>query len=75
MRFDPIRCPQCGEVARGTCDLVPGVALLDVDDEGEAEYSGETKMCWDGQYSETDENDDPILICPNDHQWAARISE
>jgi hypothetical protein len=46
-----------------------------VDDQGNAQYAGETKICWDSQYTETDASDCPILICPNDHQWAARILE
>jgi hypothetical protein len=45
------RCPHCNALPSGTCEKVPGVALLvDVEeDDSELSYAGETKMCWDGQ--------------------------
>jgi len=70
MNFKPIRCPECNELAKGTIDTVPGVALFTVDpDTGDAEYDGETKMNWDGQECLTDENDMILLCCPNGHNW------
>jgi hypothetical protein len=52
MKFSPFVCPECGRVAKGTLDTVPGVALLVIDeDSGEAEYGGYTEMWWDGRRS------------------------
>ena len=28
MRYDPWRCPQCGEEAKGTLETIPGIARL-----------------------------------------------
>ena len=43
MQFDPWKCPECDQPATGTVEVVHGVALLIFDDEGHAEYAGETK--------------------------------
>jgi hypothetical protein len=74
MKFDPCKCPECGEIAIGTVDLIPGIALLDFDDDGEADYVGETKVCWDGQFSETDAEDRTLLSC-GEHEWYATCEE
>jgi hypothetical protein len=85
MQFVPIRCPECNQLAKGTIDTVPGVALFATDPAtgetevdaytGEVDYFGETKMNWDGQETMTDENGNPLLCCPNGHHWATRIKE
>ena len=48
MKFETPNCPTCGEPAMGTVDVIPGVALLSFAEDGEAWYSGETKVFWDG---------------------------
>lgn len=75
MRFDPLHCPECGELARGTCDLIPALGLLLIHADGSAEYEGETKVLWDGQYTDTDEEGRVTLACPEGHLWPATMSE
>jgi len=68
MKFETPLCPQCGEAARGTLETVPGVALVDMEKDGEAAYTGETKIFWDDQT--TQETDGKAwLICPQGHAW------
>jgi hypothetical protein len=44
MTFDVPRCSICGQLARGTLEWVPGVAMLTFAESGEAQYEGETRM-------------------------------
>lgn len=71
MRFTPWKCPECGQPAKGTLETVPGLALLTFDDDGKAEYDGETKIDWDGQESQQDECGRSLLECHAGHQWPA----
>ena len=64
-----MKCPECGDGAIGTVDMVPGWALFNVLDDG-VEWSGETKMFWDRQYS-LGEPGYPLLQCHNRHEWPA----
>ena len=76
MRFDPSHCPECGELPRGTCDMIPGIALVSFnDDNREAEFAGETDVLWDSQ--ETPANADGLIdvTCPNGHVWQAKLEE
>ena len=75
MRFDPITCPEhaCGETARGTLERLSGVALLDVHQDGTADYAGDTEIFWDEQRSVRDEQGKVTLICPNGHDWNATV--
>jgi len=75
MRFEPHTCPSCGGIATGTSETIPGVALLDFDADGNAEYAGETKMCWDGQQTEIDADGNAELWCGEGHCWPARMDE
>lgn len=75
MKFDRPRCPECGEWARGTCELVPALALLDFTQDGEAEYQGETEMDWDGQTTLHDQEGRATLECRNCHRWPARLTQ
>jgi len=75
MRFDPWTCPQCGQTAKGTLDTISGVALLTFDEQGNAEYSGQTDVCWDDQTSVVDDRGRVRLLCPDGHQWPATSSE
>ena len=75
MRFDPPTCPECGEYAKGTFETVPGLALLMFDADGEAEYFGQTDMCWDGQTTDLDEQGGATLICPAGHTWQAKMDD
>lgn len=72
MKFEPINCPECGELARGTVEWVPACAYFtEPDEKGEVEYSGETEPFWEGQLTETTEDGEVILECPEAHQWEA----
>ena len=70
MRFDPIKCPECHELAIGSVETVPGIALFMVFDDG-VEYDGMTKIYWDGQTTDRDEDGKALLQCCNDHTWFA----
>jgi hypothetical protein len=73
MRFDPLFCPECGEMARGTLETITGVAEFDASDNGSVEYSGYTEINWDGQETVTDDGGNARLVCPNGHDWPARM--
>ena len=75
MRFDPWRCPECGQAARGTQETTPGLALLMFDDEGQAEYEGETKMDWNNQTTDVDDRGQVTLECPDWHRWQATAAD
>ena len=71
MRFKPWKCPECDEAAAGTVELIRGLALLMFDEQGDADYEGETKVDWDSQTSLPDAHNQVTLECPNGHQWQA----
>jgi len=75
MRFDPWKCPECGDAAKGTLETVPGLALLIIDPDGAADYAGETEMDWDGQRTILDNEGRATLQCPSGHQWQASVRE
>lgn len=70
MKLQSLNCPQCGELALGTDELTPGVAMFtDPDEDGNVEYNGKTKMDWEGQTTQKGPNGDPILVCYHGHEW------
>lgn len=76
MIFTPHACPKCGEPANGVSENVPGVALMTYYEDGEEfEYDGETRMGWDGQTMQLDNEGKAELWCENGHSWAATIGE
>jgi len=75
MRFDPWKCPECGQQARGTLEAIPGVALLLFDDDGSADYLGGTDVCWDGQKTVRAEDGRVTLVCPDGHDWPAVMDD
>ena len=42
---------------------------------GEYEYSGETTMHWDGQYTTSNKKGQTLVTCPNGHEWPAEIED
>ena len=73
MRFEKPRCPKCGALAKGTLETIPGVALLQFDEEGEnAEHTGQTDVDWDNQ--ETVRDDGRVtLICGCGQEWRTGV--
>ena len=71
MRFMPWKCPECGQSAKGTLEMIPGLALLAFDAEGWGEYDGETQIDWNNQTNQHDEDGNDLLECPAGHQWPA----
>jgi len=72
MTFDVPRCTVCGELAKGTLEQVPGIALLNFDEHDTAEYAGETELAWNDQGTCRDGDGRVTLECPRGHQWQAR---
>ena len=75
MRLDPWKCPECDQPAKGTLETIPGIALLLFDEYGDAEYLGETDVCWDGQTAVRDQEGRVTLICADGHEWLASMDE
>ena len=71
MQFSPWKCPECDQAATGTVELIRGLALLIFNEQGNADYEGETKVDWDRQTSQLDACGRVTLECPNGHQWQA----
>jgi hypothetical protein len=87
MRFDPDRCPECGEMPRGTLETLSGVAEFETQDgvrtdskyhddpqrdaTGGFGYSGNTEIFWDSQMTD-DVDGRPLLVCWNGHDWPAK---
>ena len=76
MRFDPPKCPECGEDPLGTLEDLTGRAEFSrQEDDGAYEYSGSTEVFWDGQMTRTDEEGKVALLCENGHDWFATRME
>lgn len=71
MRFEPSKCPECGQRAKGTLETIPGIALLEFDEDCDADYQGETKVWWDGQQTARSDDGRVRLVCPDGHEWPA----
>jgi hypothetical protein len=70
MRWDIEKCPTCGEEVSGTLETVQGQALVTKQDDGSFEYSGQTRMFWDGQETLQKDGKD-VLMCQNGHEWTS----
>jgi len=71
MEFNPCKCPDCGEVAVGTIEVLHGRADLIQLDDGSFEYGGETEVFWDGQMSVRDKKGRVQMTCDKGHEWFA----
>lgn len=70
MKFDPVRCPTCRALARGTAEILTGVAEFDHRDNGLCAYSGHTEVFFDE--AKTAMSDSRyVLICASGHTWLA----
>jgi hypothetical protein len=74
MRLAPATCPVCRRPAKGTLEIIPGLALLLIGEEGLADYSGQTEIDWNGQKTVEDEQGRVVLICPVGHEWSAKMT-
>lgn len=75
MKFEQDHCPECGEELRGTCDTIPGCAVMSRQENGSYEYVGETDVFWDGQMSEKDEEGKVRVQCRGGHDWWTKARE
>jgi hypothetical protein len=76
MRFDPSRCPECGELATGILEEIPNcVAELSPPQapEDEFEYAGSTEVNWDGQMPMRDAAYG-VTLTDGSHEWSAVAS-
>jgi hypothetical protein len=73
MRFDPSTCPACGQPAQGTLETIPGLARLIFDEQGDAQYLGQTDVCWDAQTPDRTDDGRAVLVCPGGHAWPAHM--
>jgi hypothetical protein len=76
MRFDPIRCPECGELANAVMEEIRYCRALisEPGPDGEVEYSGGTDVNWDGQAPMREDGGRILLTCPDGHDWLAVAS-
>lgn len=75
MKITTPHCPVCGELAVATIETLPGRALLNLEEDGTAEYAGETEIDWNGQKSVRDKDGNRILCCDNGHEWPSEVLE
>lgn len=74
MKFEPTLCPKCKGKPRGTCELVPGLALLMELEPGDYDYEGYTKLNWDAQTTIEDADGLVTLVCVEcDGEWQAKM--
>lgn len=75
MRFNPERCPECGEPAVDVIESLFGRAELVQNEDGSYDYAGYTKMLWETQTSHNFGLDagEPQhkLWCAGSHDWLA----
>ena len=75
MRFTQPNNPKTGKAAIGTCDMIPGIALVQFNEDGSADYVGETKVDWDGQRTITDKSGRVQLIDQDGSTWFSEMTE
>lgn len=64
-----------GVTPRGSVEVVRGCALLDIEGDGRAFYSGYTDVWWDEQWAEPEDDEQRIrLICRAGHDWLSEIT-
>lgn len=75
MKLAQPRCSICGELAVATMETVDGEALLTVDDDGNAEYTGQTDIDWNSQRTKRDKFHNAYVVCPDGHEWVTQLIE
>lgn len=78
MKFDKPNCPECGEIAIGTVDMVPARSRIFQTADGSFEYEGDTELFWETQYSVGQDgflpskDGEPLMLeCEEGHEWPA----
>ena len=67
-------CPDCGETARGTLEVVQGVALVHADPEtGRPVYAEQTDVDWSSQQVVRREGR-PVWVCSCGNEWTADVA-
>jgi len=75
MKFARPKCPECKELAEGTLEIVEGVALLHLNEDGTAEYEGTTNIDWNAQQTVKDGRGLITLLCVCGHRWQSKVSD
>lgn len=75
MKFKTIICPHCQQEAKGIIESVQGVALINLYENGDADYAGETDVDWDTQQSVRSERGQYTLVCPQGHDWLSYLED
>ena len=72
MRFFPWKCPECAEAAYGLLEELQGIARIQFDERGDADYEGYTEVVWDSQRTIETQLGVVTLLCPKGHDWHAK---
>lgn len=82
MRLGKPNCPECGQPARGTLELIHGCAEFSQHGADLFDYDGYTDVFWDGQMTCRQDNSREygpdnlhIALCRNGHEWSTSIDE
>lgn len=76
MKIDKRYCPTCGKEAVCIAEQVFALAIIKFDNDGNADYVGETKILWDTQESIVDEKTGLHRVrCSvnGGHEWTTKI--
>jgi hypothetical protein len=78
VKLKTLQCPECGEKAQGTVEVITGCALFGpINQDGSLDYACDTEIWWDDQRTVTDKGEGSrvLLICPGAHQWFSDVIE
>ena len=71
MKYKPDRCPECGQEPAYILERLLGLAMLEPDDQGGYDYTGDTEVLWDEQDTIIDFKGRVALQCSKYHEWEA----
>lgn len=67
-------CPQCNQPARGTVEVLSGMATIAIEEDGEYDHDGNgTEIWWDCAETKTNERGEISLICREGHEWFSPV--
>lgn len=74
MKLSTPLCPECGRVAAGTVDTVPGLSeFSEVSEDGDTCYSGYTRM-WHEEQRSDETPEGTLVACEEGHEWRSEIT-